>query len=222
MSNGCFDEAKLILDKCDYKERHSYFQLKNFIIDQEPTHQGKLWQCIREIKSRFDTLKSINLEIDNQKDLIELEKFEIRDFTNVHDMNIRNNPECREALKSKIMQRKLESMQNTLNQIEFKKKNVEEELAFLIKCYDELNAFDKVKSFDDFNSQQEYWGKKFGADMDLRYLLGMTPDFNLIKSILSLNNNNPVKDKLLVLISQLKNRVESLNKVVEEQKISEK
>jgi len=45
----------------DPVDRHSYFQLKYFVINKEPTHQSKLWRCIREVAARKDTIEGIML-----------------------------------------------------------------------------------------------------------------------------------------------------------------
>ena len=43
--------------KNEIVDRHSYFQLKNFLVGKEPTLQSNLWRCVREIKIRKE-LKS--------------------------------------------------------------------------------------------------------------------------------------------------------------------
>lgn len=32
--------------------RHSYFQMQHFVLGNEPTIQGKLWQCLLELKTK--------------------------------------------------------------------------------------------------------------------------------------------------------------------------
>ena len=54
------------------ENRHSYFQLKYFVIGKEPTLQAQMWQCLRELQARKETLDGITLEIDDTKDQIEL------------------------------------------------------------------------------------------------------------------------------------------------------
>ena len=70
-TNELMVEMKEIL-KNEIAERHSYFQMKYFIINKEPTIQSKMWQCLREIKTRHESLESIMLEIDEGKDNLEL------------------------------------------------------------------------------------------------------------------------------------------------------
>jgi len=65
------DEMSVLLAQ-DVAQRHSYFQLKYFLIGKEPTNQSKMWQCLRELKSRKESLKSILLEREDLKDKLEL------------------------------------------------------------------------------------------------------------------------------------------------------
>lgn len=44
-------------------ERHSYFQLKHFVVGKEPTNQSKMWRCLTELKTRKDTIEAIKEEI---------------------------------------------------------------------------------------------------------------------------------------------------------------
>ena len=71
--------------------RHSFFQLKYFLLGKEPTHQSRLWQCLREIDARKDSWESILLEIDDVKDDLKifdlsLERLELKkQFKNLHN-----------------------------------------------------------------------------------------------------------------------------------------
>ena len=74
MSTEIMERINKILEN-ELSERHSYFQLKYFIIGKEPTLQGKMWQCIRELGSRKDSLNAIeiqNHELNDKKELIDI------------------------------------------------------------------------------------------------------------------------------------------------------
>jgi hypothetical protein len=66
------DEIDELLKTNNINQRHSYFQLKYFLIGKEPTLQSKMWQCLRELKTRSESLKNIVLENDDLKDKIEI------------------------------------------------------------------------------------------------------------------------------------------------------
>jgi len=74
MSTEIMERINKILEN-ELSERHSYFQLKYFVIGKEPTLQGKMWQCIRELRSRKDSLDSTeiqNHELNDKKELIDI------------------------------------------------------------------------------------------------------------------------------------------------------
>ena len=54
--------------KNEVVSRHSYFQLKYFLIGKEPTNQAKMWQCLRELKARQEILNSVDLQLEEEKD----------------------------------------------------------------------------------------------------------------------------------------------------------
>ena len=62
-------------------ERHSLFQLQCFVLAKEPTIQGKLQQCLREIKARNQSLEALDLEIEEQKDKLEIIDLDISEMS---------------------------------------------------------------------------------------------------------------------------------------------
>jgi len=53
MSRDIVTEMNKVLEN-DIVNRMSFFQLQHFIVNKEPTLQSKMWQCIREIRTRKD------------------------------------------------------------------------------------------------------------------------------------------------------------------------
>lgn len=58
---------------------HSEFQIRNFIINSQPTDYGKYKQCVLEIRSRIKSYENIMIEYnklleENNKDLVSLKK----------------------------------------------------------------------------------------------------------------------------------------------------
>ena len=66
------EEMRDLLSQQEISQRHSYFQLKYFLIGKEPTYQSKMWQCLRELRNRVESLDNMSLEIDELKDKIEI------------------------------------------------------------------------------------------------------------------------------------------------------
>jgi hypothetical protein len=69
-----------IFSKNEVVERHSFFQLQHFVIDMEPTVQGKLHACLRELKTRRLSLESMQLESQDLQDKQSLLVMDLEDL----------------------------------------------------------------------------------------------------------------------------------------------
>ena len=203
------DQAENILKTVDLKDRHSYYQLGHFVLGKEPTIQSKLWQCVREISPRLETLIALEEEIihfDENYEILEV-KIKILE-SKIKNLNknikIENN-----HLKSKIVEIKKKRLERTNNKKDIikekllkKKRMIEEELIFFVKNFSELEKIEKIKNWDDFNLQNELWSAKLGSEINLRLLLNLPTDLELCKTVLALPDNNQIK---LQLVNSLKN-----------------
>ncbi len=192
-------------------ERHSYFQLKNFLIGKEPTVQSRLWRCVREIKIRQDSIDSINLETEDIKDDIELMLIKIKDLTSNNsesDSSIRN-------IKIRKLNRKIHSFEKRMYDLTQKLKNLVEECDFLANCFYELEKTEKLKTFDDQEEQQKYWDSKLQEELNIKLFTGVPLDSELVKTIFSLDKSSKVKNNLISIINKRleANKLEHLNDI---------
>ena len=81
--NEIYLEAEELL-KNEVVDRHSFFQLKYFVVGKEPTMQAKMWRCLTELKTRKEAIDIINLEIEETKDTIELLNIEEKRLENIN------------------------------------------------------------------------------------------------------------------------------------------
>ena len=58
------EKCREILSKYNVPQRHSDFQIEKFIIGKEHSFNGRMWQCMREIETRYESLVNINFEIE--------------------------------------------------------------------------------------------------------------------------------------------------------------
>ena len=181
--------------------RHSFFQLKYFLLGKEPTHQSRLWQCLREIDARKDSWESILLEIDDVKDDLKifdlsLERLELKkQFKNLH------NEKIHEIKISKLKRKKFCTDKN-LDKLIIKKKNLLEEIDFFLKSYKNLEQVEALKPFDDLESQKDYWGQKLLQKLNLRKIMGIAPDLDVLETILLLPDDVPIKQQTLLEINK--------------------
>ena len=148
------DEIKEIL-KQEVPQRHSFFQLKYFVIGNQPTNQSKMWQCLRELKTRYESLESLELEVEETKDKIELLNISCEKFEN--DKNTPNQHgnlferECN--IKIRQTKRQITAAESNLNQLAEKKKWLEQECQFFLQTFKLLQEVEPLKNFDDLDAQ---------------------------------------------------------------------
>lgn len=187
--------------KQDIVDRHSFFQLKYFIIGKEPTHQAKLWRCLRELKARKEAIESIKFEIEDTEDEVLLIKCDL----------LKEESE-KANIKNRRSQRRIGSLENKVVELKRKKKFTEEEAEFFLKAYKSLEEKESIKPFDDLKSQVEYWNNKLTSELNLKAILHQLPDVELLRTILALDNNIQVKKDVLKMIEVIPNQTKELTK----------
>ena len=203
--------AKNILEKVDLKDRHSFFQLNNFIIGKEPTLQSKLWQCAREINARVESYDSLKEEIENT-----FENFEILEIKILKSKKTIEKESCPYEkrileIELKKLERNIDKKDSLIKKLNRKLSMVEEELNFFIRTFAEIEKVEKIKKFDDVHVQNEYWSAKLGADLNLRFLLNLPTDLELCKTILALPDSCNVKAQLLNALKEVQNNISNNN-----------
>lgn len=191
------DMAKILKNKVI--DRHSYFQMKYFIIHKEPTTQAKLWQCLREIKTRFETLEAAALEIEEGKDNLELINIKIDKLSKKIEKYEQNEETTKRELEidlRKLGRKKIAAFRN-MQKLQDKKKSLEEEARFFVETFNGLVQNEPLKPFDDFDSQCEYWGERLQSKLNLKMITQGTIDADLIETILALPDRIPVKEHTL-------------------------
>ena len=198
--------------KTDISDRHSFFQLRYFVVGKEPTLQSKLWRCLRELKARKDNIEAIKLEIEENSDQIELAKLDLEAIDNGYlsafgmDNDLRIS-EPRKTIQKRQVNRKIGNLTNTLSLLKTRMKYAEEEAAFFIDTYTKLGGKEKLKTFDDPESQAEYWNTKLSQELEFKVLLGMPVDTELMKTIMALDDECPVK---IHAVQSLQHRADSM------------
>jgi len=190
------NKIKEIIDKEIVVNRHSDFQIENFIIGKELTPSAKAWQCVRELKTRYESLVNLEMELENILDDVEIKKIEIEEEK---EKNTRKTP---------FFVRKLErSLKNLeINQLKLleNKKNYQAECEKLLEVFNKISSETDIKEWNDTSAQMEYFENKFGNELNLDFLLSNHVNKELIRSILQLDNSSKLKINLIESISNKK------------------
>ena len=197
-TNELMVEMKEIL-KNEIAERHSYFQMKYFIINKEPTIQSKMWQCLREIKTRHESLESIMLEIDEGKDNLELIDINIDKLEDTLRKRIGKEDSKSELREMEIgirkMKRKKVLSEKNLEVLTKKMSHLEEEANFFVITFESLNKIEPLRNYYDIDSQKQYWNEKLLQKVNLKMLLHSTVDTEIIETVMALPDDLPIKQQ---------------------------
>lgn len=194
--------------------RPSYFQLKYFVLGKEPTIQSQMWACLRELKSRFQRMRSLELEIEEYEDKFDLldltEKKDELELDRTLDAEMRAIKESELAIKKRSIGRQKRSINYELVDLKEKLKFTEQEMNFIVQYFEALEKVEPIKDFDDLEVQRKYWNEKFTEEINLRILLKQPINIGLAKEILSLNDDAPIKVDFTNFLEKHKNPIEGI------------
>lgn len=214
-TKSTLENLQRVLEKHPLTGRHSYFQLKYFVVGKEPTPQAKIWQCLREMKARRDALEAIQLERDEANDRIALVEIDIERLKNprksAYGMDVPEEDELvlkRREIKIRQSERKLASMKKALADLAVRQKDTEEEAAFFLQAFNDLSA-NGVVDYDDVNAQKEYWTARFSNEMNMKFMMEGRIDSEMAKAVLSLPDDTVVKQELIGILARQQNILEA-------------
>lgn len=214
--------------KYEIAQRHSYFQLKYFLIGKEPTLQSKMWQCLRELKSRRESLEALDLETEDTKDKIEL--LDISLLKMCMKVIPKENIELaillqrEQDVEIRQLERQKKAAERNLMELEERKKWIEQESKFFLESFKSLSKIEPLKKFDDVESQKEYWTERLSQKLNLKMLTHNQLDTELIETIIALPEEMPLRKQTLGtlqirhnnMIKQLQQAVNLIDKKTEE------
>jgi len=197
--------------KNEVASRHSYFQLKYFLIGKEPTNQGKMWQCLRELKTRRESLYNLELEVEEIKDKLDLLDIKIEMIENPPTLNAFGiDDACHEpnplfireqAIKLRQSKRKRKAILVSLESLVERKKWIEEESKFFLETFKNIQKIEPLKAFDNIDAQKQYWGEKLAQKLNLKMLTSNALDSELIETIVALPDDVPLKKQTMATLN---------------------
>ncbi len=198
-------------------DRHTFFQLERFIIGKEPTAQAQLWQIVREMQARIETVDSYRNQLEDAEDRLEL--FDI----NIERANLALRDEAvREQIQTvytelnlkeheitiRRLQREKESLVLSARKVNKKLRCVLEELAFLVAGYEKIVAnYGDVKPLDDDAAQREMWNEKLLEEYNLRIVLQRPIEPEFVRTVLCLNDDAPVKKNMIKMLENIQKKM---------------
>ena len=202
MSDKLLISLEETLGKFKIPERHSFFQIKNFIIGKEPTPAAQLWQIIRELKVRKDQIESIKLQIEDAKD--SLEEIELMESENLKNTNMSS---ALLKIRTRRVDRQKYSLNKTIKNLETKLVYILEETSYLFDAFEAIRKNNPFKEFDDPIAQKEYWNEKITQEINLKGLSGQSVDSELLRTTLSLDDDMPIKQNTMKYLQTVQQQI---------------
>lgn len=205
--NELMIKTEEILTNTSLPDRHSMFQLEKFVIGKEPTGHAQLWQIVREMEARKETIEAFNKDLADTEDNLELFDLKIERLnreirylsnqaTEFVDLEIQERD-----INIRKLQREKEALVVAARKLKRKLGCVLEELAFFIKAYEAVTRqIGEVKPLDDEQAQREMWNEKLLEEFNLRILLQRPLDPELVRTIMCLPNDTNVKQQLVKVL----------------------
>lgn len=214
VKNNLLNEIEDLISKREINQRHSYFQLKYFLIGKEPTMQSKMWQCLREMKNRSESLKNIELEEEELKDKIEILDISVERLKHemAKKMPFHDSFSCElDSRESEIKIRQLDRQKKALEQsskdIQERKRWISEEAKFFLETFKNLEKIEPLRHFDDLDAQKEYWQEKLTQKVNLKMLTQNNIDVDLIETIVALPDEVKIKQQTLQTLNLKQNEI---------------
>jgi len=179
--------------------RHSYFQLKYFVVGKEYTRQSKMWCCIRELQARQQSIVAMQSKLEDLADDIELMNIEMERIRSIeldgNELNIRER-----ALHLRKRERQKSALEQSILDVKNKLRDAQEEANFFAQAFQAISAEEELKPYDDLDSQAAYWNEKLTQEIYLRTLLNKPLELELIKTVLSIKDDLPIKKEILDML----------------------
>jgi hypothetical protein len=213
-SEELYEEAVKLISKSEISNRHTFFQLKHFVLGKELTTQAKMQKCLKETEARVESMNNIILSVDETNDDIKLLELKILSLEKKKPKNDINKEY--KQIQIRKLQRKKSSLFNSLHNLRKKLKETEEEMAFFISAFKQLEKIEPLKKYDDLESNQNFWNENFGQELQLRLLLQKPIDLELVKCILALDKDSPIRKEVVNMLEQLQNKAIENKKTIEQ------
>lgn len=204
MSSEIYDQACSLIDSSRICSRHTFYQLKHFVLGKELTTQAKMQKCLREIDARRNSMKSMMLGIEEAEDEARVLDLKMSLLEKKKDKN-ELHKEYKSIQKRKL-NRKKQMLLETIADMKQKLLETEEETSFFLNAYSQLEQIEPLRRHDDPEANAHYWNENFAQELQLRLLLQKPLDIELVKSILALDSNSPTRKEMIGILEQIQNQ----------------
>jgi hypothetical protein len=204
MSSQTYGRADALITRSGVSNRHTFYQLKHFVLGKELTTQAKLQKCLREIDARVSAMKSMNLGIEEAEDDIKMLDLKMAILEKKKEKNDLHREY--KSIQKRKLNRKKTALMDSVRDMTKKLRETEEETNFFMAAYEQLEKIEPLKRHDDPESNAEFWNENFAQELQLRLLLQKPLDLELVKCILAMDNESATRKEMIGLLEQIQDR----------------
>lgn len=204
MSSEMYCRANELITRSGVSNRHTFYQLKHFVLGKELTTQAKLQKCLREIEARVSAMKSMNLAIEEAEDdmkMLDLKSAVLEKKKEKSDLHREYK-----SIQRRKLTRKKAALSDSIRDMARKLRETEEETSFFMAAYEQLEKIEPLKRHDDPEANAQFWNENFAQELQLRLLLQKPLDLELVKCILALDNGSSTKKEMIGILEQIQNQ----------------
>jgi citrate synthase len=204
MSSKVYDQASDLISKNKIPNRHTFYQLKHFVLGKEVTTQAKLQKCLRELDARRSALRSMIIGIEESKDdlrMLELKTMELEKKKTKNELHREYK-----LIQARKLLRKRDALAENIREMEKKLNETEEEMSFFLAAFQQLEQVEPLKRHDDPESNAEFWNENFAQELQLRMLLQKPLDLELVKCILAMHKDSPIRKEMIGILDQIQSQ----------------
>lgn len=201
MSSDIYNQACELINKTEISNRHTFYQLKHFILGKEITTQAKLQKCLREIEARKSSAKSMILGIEEAKDESKIIDLKIKILEKKKDKNDLHKEY--KLIQKRRLYRKKDALSDSIREMEKKLRETEEEMSFFLSAYQQLEKIEPLRRHDDPDSNAQFWNENFAQELHLRLLLQKPLDLELVKCILAMDDGSSTRKEMIGILEQI-------------------
>jgi hypothetical protein len=209
-----------VCEKYNLPQRHTDFQIEHFIIGKECSIYGKMWQCIRELQTRKDTVKALDADLIDLQDNLAFEELSLKELqyrspdvaSDQEDVVLAEIKQEKHKIEIKKQTRKVQSIENSIQKTIARKNDVLGETAKFLSLLNEIINDKSFVDINDPNAQLEFWNSKFHAELNLTAMLNQPINSELVKSVLAMPNESVAKIQLQNALGNISRKLLNTNK----------
>lgn len=222
MSREIVDQAADLISKTGVSGRHTFYQLKHFVLGKEVTTQAKMWKCIRELEARLGSARSIMRGIEEAEDDLRLLDIRGQILEKKKTKGVLHR-EYKEIRRRKLGRSRL-ALEESLADMRKRLEETEEEMRFFLGAYTQMESMEPLRPHDDQEANADYWDQNFAQELQLRMMLQRPLDVELVKCILALDEGSATRKDMVGMLEQIrmraleesKNRIDHKGRAIEE------